>query len=295
MRYPGYCALSYKSIFEFRCASVLLTLINHFQGRRPLISTYLRYLNVNCMKFLIIAIAFFQVSLIFGQSAGKVVYEEKMNLHKNLPPDKQDMKDMIPEFNSSMFQLVFSGDESIYQPQKESEEKEVTTTNGGSQMAMRFGRENRIVYKNLALDTMIESREFMQKQFLIVGAPTARKWKIGKNQKVILGHKCMEADFRLDSTTSMVVWFTPEIAVSNGPGDYQGLPGLILGVDINDGLRMVTATEITMADVDKSVIAAPTKGKEVTSAEFDQIRKDKMKEMHMNNPNGPGPMIMIRH
>ncbi|MEP6794069.1 MAG: GLPGLI family protein [Saprospiraceae bacterium] len=250
------------------------------------------------MKYIFIFFAFLSTSLAFTQGTGKVTFEEKMNLHKNLPPDKQEMKDMIPEFNTSMFSLTFSGDESIYQPQKESDESEVTSTNGGNQMTMRFGRENRIVYKNLALDTMIESREFMQKQFLIVGAPTPRKWKIGKNQKEILGHKCMEADFRLDSTTSMVVWFTPEIKVSNGPSDYQGLPGLILGVDINDGLRMITATDIKLQDVDTSVIIAPTKGKEVTSEEFEKIRKEKMKEMHMNNPNGgppPGAMIMIRH
>ncbi|HZV68967.1 MAG TPA: GLPGLI family protein [Saprospiraceae bacterium] len=249
------------------------------------------------MKYIFILITFFSSAMVIAQASGKVTYEEKMNLHKNLPPDRQEMKEMMPEFNSSMFTLVFAGDESIYQPQKEAESSEVTTTNGGNQMSMRFGRENRIVYKNLALDTMIESREFMQKQFLIIGAPTDRKWKIGKNVKEILGHKCMEANFRLDSTTSMVVWFTPDIRVSNGPADYQGLPGLILGVDINDGLRMITATEIKLEDVDKSMIIAPSKGKEVTSQEFDTIRKEKMKEMHMNNPNGqgPGPMIMMRH
>ncbi|MBK9985394.1 MAG: GLPGLI family protein [Saprospiraceae bacterium] len=251
------------------------------------------------MKYIFIFLAFLSTSLASAQGSGRITYEEKMNLHKNLPPDRQEMKDMIPEFNTSMFSLTFNGDESIYQPQKESEESEVTSNSGGNQMQMRFGRENRIVYKNLALDTMIESREFMQKQFLIVGATTPRKWKIGKNQKEILGHKCMEADFRLDSATSMVVWFAPEIQVSNGPSDYQGLPGLILGVDINDGLRMITATEIKLADVDTSVIIAPTKGKEVTSEEFEKIRKEKMKEMHMNNPGGgpggPGTMIMIRH
>lgn len=250
------------------------------------------------MKYIFILLAFLSSALVFAQSKGKITYEEKMNLHKNLPPDRQEMKEMLPEFNSTMFTLTFAGDESIYQPQKESEESEITTNSGGNQMQMRFGRDNRIVYKNLALDTMIESREFMQKQFLIVGAPTVRKWKIGKNQKEILGHKCMEADFRLDSTTSMVVWFTPEIQVSNGPSDYQGLPGLILGVDINDGLRTITATEIKLEDVDTSMIVAPTKGKEVTSEEFEKIRKEKMKEMHMNNPNGgppPGAMIMIRH
>src|SRR4029078_12846389 len=128
------------------------------------------------MKYILIFLVFSSISPAFSQVSGKVTYEERMNLHKNLRPDRREMKDMIPEFNTSMFSLVFSGDESIYQPQKESEESEVTSNSGGNQMTMRFGEENRIVYKNLALDTMIQSREFMQKQFLIIGAPTKRKW-----------------------------------------------------------------------------------------------------------------------
>ncbi len=217
-----------------------------------------------------------------------------MDLHRNLPPDRQEMKDMIPHFNSTMYELIFSGDQSIYQRQKESEETEVSANSGGAQMTMRFGRENRIVYKNLAEDTMIDSRDFMQKQFLIQGPPTVRKWKIGTKQKEILGHKCMEANFRVDSVTTLVAWFTPEISNSNGPSDYQGLPGLILGIDINDGFRTITATDIKLDEVDTSLIIAPTKGKEVTAEEFEKIRQEKMKEMHLQNGGRP-QSIMIRH
>ncbi len=246
------------------------------------------------MKYIFIALAFCSSTLAFTQASGKVSYEEKFNLHKNLPPDRQEMKEMIPEYNTSQFELIFSGDASIYQPLKDAESADVNANNGGNQMMMRFGRENRIVYKNMTLDTMIESREFMQKQFLIVGPPTTRQWKIGTKRKEILGHQCMEADYRQDSTTSMIVWFAPDISASNGPSDYQGLPGLILGVDVNDGLRMINATSINLDPVDPSVIIAPTKGKEVTREEFDKIRKEKMQEMHMNNQGGPG-MIYVQH
>ena len=83
-------------------------------------------------------------------------------------------------------------------------------------MGMRFGagRANRVVYKDLAKDTMIDSRDFMQKQFLITGPPKPRKWKIGKKQKEILGYNCLEASFREDSVTSMVVWFSPQLPVA---------------------------------------------------------------------------------
>jgi GLPGLI family protein len=166
-------------------------------------------------------------------------------------------------------------------------------------MTMRFGRDNRVVYKNIAEHKMIDSRDFMQKQFLITGEPKERKWKIGAKQKEILGYNCMEATCKVDSATSVVAWFTPQLQISNGPSDYQGLPGMILQIDINDGLRMITATEVKLEDVDTSVIVAPTKGKEVTSEEFEKIRAEKMKEMGMDHggPGGPGGqhMMIIRN
>lgn len=204
---------------------------------------------------------------------------------------------MIPQFNTSVFELIYDGDASIYQPHKAEEPAEVTSSQGGATMTMRFGRDNRVVYKNIAEDKMIDSRDFMQKQFLITGPPTARKWKVGTKQKEILGYTCMEASYRLDSTTAMTAWFTPQIAVSNGPSDYQGLPGMILQIDINEGTRTITATRISFENVDTSVIVAPSKGKEVTSEEFEKIREEKMKEMGVQGGHGPGmrQMIMIRN
>ena len=205
---------------------------------------------------------------------------------------------MIPHYNTSLFELIFSGDQSIYHAQKQEELPPTSSSSpGGPPMGMRFGgRANRIVFKDLALDTMIDSRDFMQKQFLITGPPTPRKWKIGKTQKEILGYNCMQASYRVDSTMAIVAWFTPQIGISNGPSDYQGLPGMILQIDMNEGERTITATEIVFDSVDTSIITAPNKGKEVTPEEFEKIREEKMKEMGMQNGGGPGgpQMIMIR-
>jgi GLPGLI family protein len=248
------------------------------------------------MKYLILSllsISFFPAG---AQKIGKIIYEEKMDLHKTLPPDRQDMKDMIPQFNVSKYELTFSGDESIYQVQKQEELPVASSSGPGGQPGMRFGRANRVVYKNLAENNMIDSRDFMQKQFLLVGEPIARKWKIGRKQKEILGYNCMEASFQADSVTAIVAWFTPQISISNGPADYQGLPGMILQVDINDGQRIFTATEVILDSVDTSIIIAPTKGKEVTPEEFEKIREEKMKEMgaQQAGPGGGQHMMIIR-
>ncbi|MDQ3017438.1 MAG: GLPGLI family protein [Bacteroidota bacterium] len=246
------------------------------------------------MKYILLLCPILLSTFVFGQSTGKVIYQEKFDLYRNLPPEREHMKDMIPHYNTAFFELVYNGEESIYQPQKEADETSVSSTSGGQQMTMRFGRDNRVVYKNNATAEMIDSRDFMQKQFLIKGPPTVRKWKIGKNQKEILGYNCLEASFQADSVTNIKAWFTPQLAISNGPSDFQGLPGIILEIDINDGERMTIASDIKLDSVDTSMIIAPTKGKEVTSEEFTKIREEKMKEMQMQNGGAHGNMIITR-
>lgn len=234
--------------------------------------------------------------LVISQSTGRIAYDEKMDLHRNLPPEREDFKDMIPQYNVSKWELIYQGDESVYQAEKQ-EELEFSNTQGPNHMTMRFGgRANRVLYKHLGTDAMTDSRDFMQKQFLIKGPPTPRKWKIGKKSKNILGYHCLEASFVQDTATSVTAWFAPQLQPANGPADYQGLPGMILEIDINQGERTITATAITTENVDTSAIVAPTKGKEVTAEEFKQIQEEKMKEMGMQGPGRPGgqQMMIIR-
>ncbi|HUR30553.1 MAG TPA: GLPGLI family protein [Saprospiraceae bacterium] len=244
------------------------------------------------MKYALLVCALLTTMLSTAQFSGKIIFEDKMDMHRNLPPEKEELKDMIPQFTISKWELTYAGDESLYQPSKEADIAAANTNPGGYRP--RFGRENRILYKNLAEDKMTDSRDFMQKQFLVIGFIPTQKWKIGKNQKSILGYNCLEASCRIDSATLLKAWFTPQIANSNGPSDYQGLPGMIMQVDINDGERTITATNVTMENVDASVIIAPSKGKVITYEEFEAMRKEKMKELKLQQGGG-GPVMYIRH
>ena len=242
------------------------------------------------MKYALISCAFFTTILCQAQFSGKIVFEDKLDMHRNLPPEKEEVKDMIPQYSTSKWELTYAGDESIYQPSKE---PEIANTGANQGYRMRMGRENRILYKNIAEDKMTDSRDFMQKQFLVKGFIPTYKWKIGKNQKTILGYNCLEATSMIDSVTTVKAWFTPQITTSNGPSDYHGLPGMILQADINDGERMITATNVTLENVDASIIVAPSKGKEITYEEFDALRKEKMKEMKLQQSGG-GPVMIFR-
>lgn len=77
--------------------------------------------------------------------------------------------------------------------------------------------------------------------------------------------------------TLVTVWYTPQIPVSQGPGNYWGLPGLIL--EVNDGQTIILCTKIEINPKDKSDIKPPSKGKVVTKQEYNDIVMDKMQEM----------------
>ncbi|PQJ15738.1 GLPGLI family protein [Aureicoccus marinus] len=94
----------------------------------------------------------------------------------------------------------------------------------------------------------------------------------------------------------ITAWFTPEIPVSQGPGPYWGLPGLIL--EVSDGRTALLCTKITLNPEEKKPIAAPKKGKVVSQEEYNKIMADKMEEMSERfrggNRRGGGNTIRIR-
>jgi len=75
----------------------------------------------------------------------------------------------------------------------------------------------------------------------------------------------------------VTAWYTPQIPVSTGPGEYHGLPGLILEVTANN--TSMLCTKIVMNPKNKEEISRPNKGEVVTRVEYNQMMKDKMAEM----------------
>ena len=75
----------------------------------------------------------------------------------------------------------------------------------------------------------------------------------------------------------VTAWYTPMIPVKHGPGEYGGLPGLIL--ELNVYRTTILCSKIVMNPDETIEIKAPNKGKEVTRDEYQKIVSDKMEEM----------------
>ncbi|MGJ8591050.1 MAG: GLPGLI family protein [Aquaticitalea sp.] len=84
-------------------------------------------------------------------------------------------------------------------------------------------------------------------------------------------------EIEVPKTIIVTAWYTPQIPVNQGPGDYWGLPGLIL--EVNANRTTILCSKIVLNPTEKEEIKIPTKGKEVTRTEYNDIMKNKMEEM----------------
>lgn len=100
--------------------------------------------------------------------------------------------------------------------------------------------------------------------------------KVVKDSTKIKTSSFME-DIEMPKEVEVTAWYTMQVPVSSGPGEFSGLPGLIL--EVNSGKTTVLCSSITLNPSQKETIKEPTKGKVVTKKEYQDIVKKKMEEM----------------
>lgn len=230
------------------------------------------------MKTLItlLSIIFF-VNLTFAQQSGTIIYNETVKLDIELPDNAKAMGINIPKERTSQKVLYFNEKESMYTTFKEAEDTHSFSPSEGAHIEIKMEEPTYNCYKNLNKDEMKEQKEIMGKLFLVEEPLATEEWKFTGKQKKILDYLCQEAVATGKDTVS--AWFTSQIPVSNGPGAYGKLPGMILEVNLNNGKRIISASTITLGSYPDGMIEMPKKGKKVSQQEFDEIREEKMKEM----------------
>lgn len=233
----------------------------------------------------------FQV--VFGQStSGLIQFEDRINMHRRLPPDRQEMKAMMPEYRVNKFQLVFNQEESLYKPIIEDEEDQEFSSAGGG-MRMRFRTPNSETYLNVSNGAMLIKQEFMGKDYLIVDSVKVSPWKFGTELKTIQGYECKQAYYTDESQVivngetriekrEITAWYTDKIRPFLGPDRFNSLPGTVLALDINNGERVLVATKIEMRELKKNELKAPEKGQRVTQTEYRKMVDEQIQRMGGN-------------
>lgn len=257
------------------------------------------------MKKLLIAGCFlFSVTLLQAQqNQGTVTYERvsKMIARFNI----NGVDNEVPQIRKDNFELIIDNNQSLWKAAEQESNDDNNAGGDGVQIHMVIAGSNDVMYTNFATGKRTEKREFLDKSFIVDDSISQLKWKMTGETKSILNHNCMKATStristqmrmtmdngkmerkEIQDTANIVAWFTSDIPVAAGPGEYQGqLPGLILEMDVNNGRQSYIATGIS-EKADLSLIKEPTGKKHYTPDEFKKEREKMMKEMEQNNQGG---------
>ncbi len=262
-------------------------------------------------KFFAIGCAMLVVTIAKSQQKeGRVVYERTIQMQVNFAGMNEEMQRMIPKSRTDKFELNFGNNQSLWkQAEQENDDETFASEGGGMQIRMVAPGSNDVMYNNFETGKRVEKRDLFDKTFIVDDSTRPLKWKVTGETKMILNHNCMKAEAtqisqrtqmsmdngkmerkEVPDTSLIIAWFTSDIPVSAGPGEYQGqLPGLILEMDISNGRQTFKAIEIK-EKADLAIIKEPTGKKHYTPEEFRKERDKMMGEMQRNG-GGPGRMM----
>jgi len=139
-------------------------------------------------------------------------------------------------------------------------------------------------YSNNTDGTLVEELEFMGRTFRVTGVRPSYEWRLVAEQSEFMGYMVQKAETEHDGKT-IEAWFTPQVPVSAGPGQFGGLPGLILVLSVNRGEELYSATSVDLGELD-TVIAPPEDGDEISREEYEQIVEEKLEELRTSRGRG---------
>lgn len=193
----------------------------------------------------------------------KIFYDKIYTSQSFISPQERDRTLLSwnnTEGYSTRMILQFSPQKSIY---SYGEDYEVRTYS--------WRKEDYFIVNNFEDQSTLRIIESMGKTHIIKDNLTPPKWKILNELREIQGHMCMKA-MTEDTLKNqkIVAWFAADIPVPAGPELLEGLPGLILGVEVNDDQLIIEAEKITFGEPAEPIkLPKKLKGKEMTQAEYD--------------------------
>ena len=110
-------------------------------------------------------------------------------------------------------------------------------------------------------------------------------WKITSEKKILLGYEVRKATSE-DENATYIAWYAPKIPISNGPGEFWGLPGIILETEKslkeqNYKVRYsINSIEILSKE---AKIKKPTKGIQIKESDVEMLYEEGRKTQQEMN------------
>jgi GLPGLI family protein len=234
-----------------------------------------------------------------------------MDSTKMAPEQMAQIQASLKKQMEQNYILSFNQTESTWKKEESLGGGPATASAGGAVFMVASSGEGSTLYKNVT-GNYLQEQEMMGKEYLVKDKAEPFEWELSEETKKIGNYTAQKASFtkivdsrqfstgmtemeNVKDTIQVTVWFTPEIPVSHGPEYYFGLPGLILEVQ-NQGRTLICEKIELNPSADPVIIERPSKGKEMTQAEFRVVQEEGMKQMmnrYQGKP-GSGAQMQIR-
>jgi GLPGLI family protein len=201
---------------------------------------------------------------------GKIEFERKMNLHRQMDEWQNDdnnewverFKSQMPKFYSSFFNLSFNTKKTMYRPGKETENPMKAFGGGGP------AAEN-IVLTDLQAGRVTAAKQIYEQKYIVEDSVRKMQWKITDEIRTIANYKCHKAVGKICDSVYVVAFYTEDIMVSGGPEMFGGLPGMILELAVPRLATTWVATKVEIdAPAEADFVMPAGKGKKVTQKEL---------------------------
>ncbi|MFN3446224.1 MAG: GLPGLI family protein [Bacteroidia bacterium] len=194
---------------------------------------------------------------------GKITYERKYSLLKDLEEQNKDeednvwfeqMKKNLPKYKIDLFELTFSKKQAVYNTLQEDENPMLRWYKTITEVSQKT------VFDS---DSTWANRTVYDKTYLIADSISKPIWKLTGEYREIAGHTCRRATTILYDSVYVIAFYTDAIPVSGGPEFFSGLPGMVLGVVIPRMHTTIFATKVNTAVLTEADFVFKSKKKAV--------------------------------
>lgn len=211
---------------------------------------------------------------------GKLTYERKMNMHKQMDEMMKgngassmadNFKKQTPKYKTDIFELFFNESKSLYKPAPDgiSESK---------MMMAGIPSDRNIVFNDYETRKATIEKKIFEKTYLVNDSLRTYEWKITEEFRKIAGFNCRRAETVIMDSVYVIAFYTDAILAQGGPECFNGLPGTILGVVMPRLNLTYFATKFDNFLTDEKVLAPPTKGDKVNYKSLDEKLTSSMKQ-----------------
>jgi GLPGLI family protein len=248
-------------------------LVNHLQLNSQ--KTHLRNLSKILVAVIVVCCSFYS----YGQELmlqGKITYERRENMHKILDdeiakekapsPWFSEMRKVAPKFRVDQFVLHFNTQKSLYQL---TVEDEIPFNQRWYRVAFNNKVETDFVKQKFLTDKIV-----YEKTYRLSDSLPQYQWKLTNEFREIAGKNCRKATTILFDSVYIIAFYTDEIPVSGGPENFQGLPGMILGVVIPRIHYTCFATQIQYQQLTDAELQLPPIKRKMEQVNFVTFAKE---------------------